>query len=74
MDRKPGIIVSAAVIVAMLAFSGWAWGQLPADVSIPVHWGIDGTPDRSSGKFEGVVAAAAHHGGRRRSAGLPAHI
>lgn len=35
---------SAAVVAAMLAASAWAWPQAPAQ--LPVHWGLDGAPDR----------------------------
>ncbi|MDQ3249278.1 MAG: SdpI family protein [Chloroflexota bacterium] len=47
-------LISAFALAAMAALSAWAWPQLPADASIPVHWGLDGTPDRYGGKWEGL--------------------
>ena len=52
---KPLLIASGIVIVAMFALSWWAWGQVPAGAEIPVHWGVDGQPDRYGGKFEGLM-------------------
>ncbi|MBP7960842.1 MAG: SdpI family protein [Caldilineaceae bacterium] len=52
---KPLLIASGIVIVAMFALSWWAWGQVPAGSEIPVHWGVDGQPDRYGGKFEGLM-------------------
>lgn len=49
------LIFSAIVAVLMFALSAWAWGQIPADAQIPVHWGINGQPDRYGGKFEGLL-------------------
>lgn len=40
----------------MFALSVWAWFQIPETQQIPVHYGIDGTPDRYGGKFEGLFA------------------
>jgi len=39
----------------MLALTAWAWSALPADGSIPVHWGLDGRPDRYGGKGEALL-------------------
>jgi uncharacterized membrane protein len=56
----PGIVASAVVAAAMLAASAWAWDRIPDRV--PVHFGIDGMPDRYGSKWEalfimpGVVA------------------
>ena len=47
MTYRSALVVSGAVITAMLALSGWAWTTLPADAAIPVHWGLSGSPDRS---------------------------
>jgi uncharacterized membrane protein len=41
------------IVVAMFALAAWAWPQAPA--SLPVHWGIDGTPDRWGGRVEGLL-------------------
>lgn len=49
------LMVSAAALVFMAALSAWAWNALPDDVKIPVHWGINGKPDRYGGKMEGLL-------------------
>jgi uncharacterized membrane protein len=55
MNRRPMILYSVAVVIAMLAISAWAWGQLPADASIPVHWGMDGQVDGYAPKTIGLL-------------------
>ncbi|MCB9151752.1 MAG: SdpI family protein [Caldilineaceae bacterium] len=49
------LIFSAVVIGIMFLVAAWAWMQLPANASIPVHWGINGEVDRYGGKFEGLL-------------------
>ncbi|HRJ40988.1 MAG: SdpI family protein [Caldilineaceae bacterium] len=49
------LIASSVVAILLFALSGWAWLQLPGDASIPVHWGVDGQPDRYGGKWEGLL-------------------
>lgn len=46
---------SAVILTIMAALAGWAWMQLPADASIPVHWNAAGEADRFGGKFEGLI-------------------
>lgn len=41
----------------MAAVSLYAWNQLPDGTRVPVHWGIDGQPDRYGGKAEGLLLA-----------------
>lgn len=36
------------------AISAWAWFRLPDGVQVPVHWNIDGNPDRYASKTEGL--------------------
>ncbi|MFZ5481083.1 MAG: SdpI family protein [Myxococcota bacterium] len=40
------------LLAAMYVFAAWAWPRVPAE--IPVHWGLDGEPDRWGGRFEGL--------------------
>ncbi len=47
-------LFSTIILLAMVGLSAWAWQQLPAGVTIPVHWGLSGTPDRYGGKWEGL--------------------
>ena len=51
---RTGLIVSSAVITAMTAITLWTVGQLPAE-NIPVHWGLDGQPDRWADKGEAQI-------------------
>ena len=46
MNLRMPLIVSAAVVAAMLAASALAVHLLPAGAAIPIHWNIDGQPDR----------------------------
>jgi uncharacterized membrane protein len=54
MNRRPMILVSAAVIGVMLVASVWAYASLPADAQVPIHWGPDGQPDGYAGKAIGL--------------------
>jgi uncharacterized membrane protein len=49
----PGVIMTALVCGGMLAASAWAWDKVPD--SVPVHFGIDGKPDRFGSKWEGLL-------------------
>jgi len=51
---RPAWIASGLTLAAMLALSLWAWGQVPEGQRIPVHWGLDGQPDRWARRFEGL--------------------
>ncbi|MGF1567119.1 MAG: SdpI family protein [Nodosilinea sp.] len=55
MNNKLAFVISSLAVAAMVALSLWVWPQLPATQQIPVHFGIDGTPDRYGGKFEGLL-------------------
>lgn len=50
---RPGLIVSAIVIVAMSGIALWAGQHLPAE-NIPVHWDASGTPDRYADREEAL--------------------
>jgi uncharacterized membrane protein len=45
MRIDKGFAVSAAMTLVMAAISVWAIGRLP-DGPLPIHWGLDGRPDR----------------------------
>ena len=49
------ILFSLLTITLLLAISVYGWVKIPAGQQIPVHWGIDGTPDRYGGKAEGLL-------------------
>ncbi|MCA9818311.1 MAG: SdpI family protein [Candidatus Obscuribacterales bacterium] len=50
VDVRLGLTISGVIVLTMLALSAYAWYQLPADVSIPIHWGINGEADGFAGK------------------------
>lgn len=55
MQHKPALVISGLVIVIMFAVSAWAWGQIPDGRQIPVHFGLNGTPNRYGGKVQGLL-------------------
>lgn len=50
LDVGPWLRASAWLLGGMLVASGAAWLFLPADAQLPVHWGLDGRPDRFASK------------------------
>lgn len=46
--------VSGIIIALMVAVSLWAWGQVPADAQVPIHWNAAGQPDDYGSKFVGI--------------------
>ncbi len=56
MNIRLPLIVSFALIAAMLGLSLWAWSMLPPGALMPVHFGIDGRPDRFAAKGIGLFA------------------
>jgi len=55
------------ILGGMFIAAAIAWSRVPAQM--PVHWGIDGRPDRYGGRLEGVlllpIVALALYGGLR---------
>ncbi len=49
------LIASGIATALMLAISGWAWGQVPADAQIAVHWGANGEADGFASKEVGLL-------------------
>ncbi|MBV9932622.1 MAG: SdpI family protein [Alphaproteobacteria bacterium] len=63
MNRKTMGLASIAVVL-VLAAAAWAvGGGLPAEMQLPTHFGIDGTPDRFAGKWEALLLPAGMAGG-----------
>jgi len=56
MNVKPLLIMNAIVIIAMLALSAWVWPSIPDAAQLPVHWNLDGEPDRFGSKWEALLA------------------
>ncbi|MFZ5608355.1 MAG: SdpI family protein [Pseudomonadota bacterium] len=44
------LVISLVIVAAMTALSVYAWLALPLDAQLPIHWNIDGVPDRYAGK------------------------
>ncbi|MBD2256555.1 SdpI family protein [Pseudanabaena sp. FACHB-2040] len=55
MNNRNAFAISSLIVLGMLLLSGWAWTVIPEGYSMPVHYGLDGTPDRYGGKFEGLL-------------------
>lgn len=56
MNLKPIIYVGFIAITLMFILSAYGWLHVPADQRIPVHWGVNGQPDRYGSKFEGLLS------------------
>lgn len=52
---RTGLIFSTIAVIGMCAVNFWAMPQIP-DGQVPVHWGLDGTPDRYGDRGEAIVA------------------
>ena len=58
MTRKALGIASAAIVVALLGVAVTVGNNLPPDLRLPTHWGIDGRPDDFSGKWPALLMPA----------------
>jgi uncharacterized membrane protein len=45
MNPRRPLILSLAIVLAMVAISAFGWVRLPDDAQLPIHWGLDGGPD-----------------------------
>jgi len=52
---KRELIGSGLLIVPALALAGFGWMGTDATTQIPVHWGVDGQPDRYGGRAEAFL-------------------
>lgn len=52
---RTGLIFSTIAIIGMCAINLWAMPQIP-DGQLPVHWGLDGQPDRYGDRSEVLFA------------------
>jgi uncharacterized membrane protein len=61
---KARLLLASLVTIAAIGLAAvWTGAQLPAHLPLPVHWGINGQPDRLAGKWvallmPGAIAAA----------------
>ena len=54
-NLKTTWLIGTVVVLLMFGLSAWAWVQLPAGASLPVHWNAAGVADRYGGKAEGLL-------------------
>lgn len=54
MNQKLALIISSTIVLGMFALSLWVWVNIP-DRPIPVHFDINGQPDRYGSKAEGLM-------------------
>ncbi len=59
MKLRPLTIVVVISVLAMLAISAWAWGRVPDDAQVPIHWGLDGQPNGWAPKWVGLLLTPA---------------
>ena len=52
---RTGLIFSTLAVVGMSAINFWAMPQI-SDIEVPVHFGLDGTPDRYGDRGEAIFA------------------
>lgn len=55
MNFRPMLIANTLLIMGMAAASTWGWAAIPEAAQLPVHFGLDGTPDRFAGKTEALL-------------------
>lgn len=55
MIPRPLLIVGFLLLAASLAFTGWAWLQIPDGALVPTHWGLDGQVDGWMKKMPGLL-------------------
>ncbi|HKI74884.1 MAG TPA: SdpI family protein [Pseudomonadales bacterium] len=53
LNRLLGVM--AVIVAVMFAIAAYAWLRVPDGIRIPVHWGLDGKPNRFGGKAEGLL-------------------
>jgi len=59
MTRSRMGIASLVTVLALVAAAWFVGRGLPADMQLPTHFGIDGAPDRFSGKWEALFLPSA---------------
>ena len=53
---RNSLAVASAVVIALMISAALAIGaSTPADLQLPTHWGIDGTPDRYSDEWTALL-------------------
>lgn len=58
MIRK-GLLLSLAPLAVMIAFAAWGYTSVAPDAQFPVHWGLNGEPDRFGSREEAFLGLPA---------------
>ena len=45
MKPRTLLVITAIAFLIAAGFSAWAWGQIPSDTQVPIHWGLNGQPN-----------------------------
>lgn len=59
MTRTTLAMAAALVVATLMAAALVVGSSTPADLELPVHWGLNGEPDRFAGKWEALLTAPA---------------
>ena len=54
-DYKNIPIFSGVIFLLTIALTIWAWGKVPNDAQIPIHWNIKGEVDNYGSKTFGLL-------------------
>jgi uncharacterized membrane protein len=55
MALRPLLIAGFALLAIMIAFTGWAWVQIPDAAQIPTHWDIHGHANGAMTKLPALL-------------------
>jgi uncharacterized membrane protein len=58
VTRKLLAWISIALVVAMVVSAVFVGNGLPADMRLPIHWGLSGEPDNFAGKWVALMIPA----------------
>ena len=59
MNLRPMLIVNGMLMAGMAALSIWGWQAIPDGAQLPVHYNLEGIPDRFAGKSEALIVMPA---------------
>jgi uncharacterized membrane protein len=45
MKPRTLLVITAIAFLVAAGVSAWAWGQIPSDARVPIHWGLNGQPN-----------------------------
>ena len=54
-DYKNILIFSGVIFLFTIALTIWAWGKVPSDAQIPIHWNMKGEVDNYGSKTFGLL-------------------